>query len=425
MSLSTRSCLVTRMPAISPVPAAGRPPFPVNPRLARLQPYPFERLRFLLAGIVPDHAYPAINLSIGEPKHPTPGLVTAALVANLDGLSAYPATAGLPELREAVAAWLIRRYGVSEIDPATQVLPVNGSREALFAFAQTVIDPSRGRALVACPNPFYQIYEGAAVLAGASPVFLNTTADSGFKPDYGSLPDDTWRDVQLVYACSPANPSGAVMNLEDWRALFELSDRHGFVIAADECYSEVYCDETAPPIGAMQAASVLGRTGYPRLVVFSSLSKRSNAPGMRSGFVAGDAALLKNFLLFRTYHGSAMSVTVQRASIAAWRDEDHVVANRRLYAEKYRAVLPLIQEPLATSMPDGGFYLWIRTPIDDTRFASELLRDYNVLVLPGSFLGRDIDGLNPGRNYVRVALVQPLADCVEAIKRIAKFAEGL
>lgn len=416
------------MPASSPgptVPAAGRPPFSVNPRLARLQPYPFERLRLLLAGLVPNPRYAAINLSIGEPKHATPELVTSALVASLDGLSAYPATAGLPELREAIAAWLMRRYGLAEVDPATQVLPVNGSREALFAFAQTVIDPSRGRALVLCPNPFYQIYEGAAVLAGAAPIFLETTAQTGFKPDYRSIDEATWRDVQLVYACSPANPSGAVMNLDDWRVLFDLSDRHGFVIASDECYSELYYDEARPPMGAMQAASLLGRADFARLVIFSSLSKRSNAPGMRSGFVAGDAALLKHFLLYRTYHGSAMSVTVQRASIAAWRDEAHVAANRRLYAAKYRAVLPLLRTPLETSMPEGGFYLWIRTPIDDAQFASRLHRDYNVLVLPGSFLGRENGGNNPGRNYVRVALVQPLADCVEAVQRIVKFSESL
>lgn len=416
------------MPASNPgvgVTAPGRPPFPVNPRLAKLQPYPFERLRLLLAGLVPNPGYAAINLSIGEPKHATPELVTSALVANLDGLSAYPATAGLPDLREAISAWLMRRYGLTKVDPATQVLPVNGSREALFAFAQTVIDPSRGRALVLCPNPFYQIYEGAAVLAGASPVFLETTAQTGFKPDYRSIDDATWRDVQLVYACSPANPSGAVMGLDDWRVLFDLSDRHGFVIASDECYSELYYDEARPPMGAMQAASLLGRADFARLVVFSSLSKRSNAPGMRSGFVAGDAALLKNFLLYRTYHGSAMSVTVQRASIAAWRDEAHVVANRRLYAEKYKAVLPLVRAPLETSMPEGGFYLWIRTPIDDAQFASQLHRDYNVLVLPGSYLGREDRGANPGRNYVRVALVQPLSDCVEAVQRIMKFSGSL
>jgi len=393
----------------------------VNPRLAHLQPYPFEKLRILLAGVTPNPGLGPINLSIGEPKHPTPELVKSALVGALDGLSAYPATAGLPELREAIAAWLMRRYALSSIDPATQVIPVNGSREALFSFAQTVIDPSGGNAMVACPNPFYQIYEGAAVLAGATPVFLNATAETGFKVDYRSMDEATWRNVQLVYACSPSNPSGAVMNLDDWRALFDLSDRHGFVIASDECYSELYYDESRPPLGALQAAEQLGRRGFPRLVVFSSLSKRSNAPGMRSGFVAGDAALLKSYLLYRTYHGSAMSVTVQRASIAAWRDEVHVVENRRLYAEKYRAVLPLLAGTLEAAMPDGGFYLWMRTPIDDAQFARELLRDYNVLVLPGSFLARDCEGVNPGRNYVRIALVQPQADCVDAIRRIISF----
>jgi N-succinyldiaminopimelate aminotransferase len=397
----------------------------VNPRLAHLQPYPFEKLRALLAGVTPNPALGALNLSIGEPKHPTPELVKSALVASLDGLSAYPATAGLPELREAIAAWLVRRYRLPAIDPATQVIPVNGSREALFSFAQTVIDPSRGAALVACPNPFYQIYEGAAVLAGATPVFLNATAETGFKVDYRGIGDAVWRDVQLVYACSPSNPSGAVMNLEDWRMLFELSDRHGFVIASDECYSELYYDEANPPMGALQAASLLGRAGFPRLVVFSSLSKRSNAPGMRSGFVAGDATLLKSYLLYRTYHGSAMSVTVQRASIAAWQDEAHVVANRRLYAAKYAAVLPLLQAPLETSMPEGGFYLWMRAPVDDTRFARDLLRDYNVLVLPGSFLARECRGINPGKDYVRIALVQSQAECLDAVRRIVSFTQTL
>ena len=397
----------------------------MNPRLGFLQPYPFEKLRALLAGVVPSAEFSPVNLSIGEPKHPTPGLIKSALVENLDGLSAYPATAGLPELREAVADWLKRRYGLPAIDPATQVIPVNGSREALFAFAQTVIDPTRGTALVVCPNPFYQIYEGAAVLAGAAPVFLSASAQTGFKPDYRALPEETWRNVQLVYACSPANPSGAVMTLEDWRVLFELSDRHGFVIASDECYSELYYDEAAPPIGALQAAHKLGRIHFPRLVAFSSLSKRSNAPGMRSGFVAGDAQLLKGFLLYRTYHGSAMSVTVQRASIAAWRDEAHVIANRSLYAEKYRQALPLLRGPLEAYRPDGGFYLWMRVPIEDAEFTRRLQRDYNVLVLPGSYLGREIDGINPGRNYVRLALVQPLAECVDAIQRIVRFSESL
>jgi N-succinyldiaminopimelate aminotransferase len=415
------------MPASEVVPsaAAAPPGLHVNPRLASLQPYPFEKLRALLAGVTPSAAFKPVNLSIGEPKHATPDLVKSALVANLDGLSAYPATAGLPELREAIGDWLMRRYHLPGIDPATQVIPVNGSREALFAFAQTVINPARGNALVACPNPFYQIYEGAAVLAGASPVYLNATAASGFKPDYRALPDNTWRNVQLVYTCSPANPGGAVMNLDDWRSLFELSDRHGFVIASDECYSELYYADDSPPLGALQAASILGRSGYPRLVMFSSLSKRSNAPGMRSGFVAGNAALLKSFLLYRTYHGSAMSVTVQRASVAAWRDEEHVVANRHLYADKYKAVMPLLRPRLDAHMPDGGFYLWMRTPIDDAEFTRQLQRDYNVLVLPGSYLGRESNGVNPGRNYVRLALVQPLADCVDAMQRIVRFSESL
>ncbi|MDA8109299.1 MAG: succinyldiaminopimelate transaminase [Betaproteobacteria bacterium] len=397
----------------------------MNPLLARLQPYPFEKLRALLADVTPNPALPAVNLSIGEPKHPTPELVKAALIGALPSLASYPATAGSPALREAIASWLARRYALPAIDALTQVLPTNGSREALFAFAQAVIDPASGDALVACPNPFYQIYEGAALLAGAKPVYLNTTAENGYRIDPAALPDSTWSKVQLVYACSPGNPSGAVMRLEDWRRLFELSDRHGFVIAADECYSELYYDEARPPLGALQAAHTLGRDGYARLVVFSSLSKRSNAPGLRSGFVAGDAALLKSFLLYRTYHGSAMSLAVQQASIAAWNDEEHVRANRRLYAEKYRTVLPMIGPPLRTYMPEGGFYLWMRTPIDDCEFARRLQRDYNVLVLPGSFLARGAHGANPGKNHVRIALVAPLEECAAAARRIAEFAAGL
>jgi N-succinyldiaminopimelate aminotransferase len=387
----------------------------MNPRLARLQPYPFEKLRNLVSGVTPNPARTPIDLSIGEPKHPTPELVRAALAGALDGLAAYPATAGLPELREAIAAWLSRRYSLAELDPATEVLPVNGSREALFAFAQAVIDPSAPGAKVVMPNPFYQIYEGAALLAGATPEFLNADME---------LKDLEWSGVQLAYFCSPANPGGGVMRLEEWREAFELSDRHGFVIASDECYSELY--HGAPPLGALEAAERLGRKGFPRLVVFSSLSKRSNAPGMRSGFVAGDAALLKSFLLYRTYHGSAMSLAVQRASIAAWRDEAHVIENRRLYAEKYSAVLPLLESTsLKSQMPEGGFYLWIRTPIDDTEFARRLHRDYNVLVLPGTYLAREARGRNPGRNHVRVALVAPLGECVEAARRMARFAETL
>jgi N-succinyldiaminopimelate aminotransferase len=388
----------------------------LNPLLGRLQPYPFEKLRTLLAGVTPNPALAPINLSIGEPKHPTPELVTSALAGSLEGLSVYPATAGTPALREAIAAWLTRRYALPGIDPATQVLPVNGSREALFAFAQTVVDPTAGTARVCCPNPFYQIYEGAALLAGAQPVYLN---------DGMAFDDIDWAGVQLAYVCSPGNPTGRVLRLEGWRRLFELCDRHGFVIASDECYSELYYDELQPPRGGLQAAHRLGREGFPRLVVFSSLSKRSNAPGMRSGFVAGDAAALKRFLLYRTYHGSAMSPPVQQASIAAWRDEEHVRANRRRYADKYRAVLPLFAAPLGTAMPEGGFYLWVRTPVDDADFARELHRQYNVLVLPGSFLARDAHGANPGRRHVRIALVAPLEECVEAVQRLNRFARVL
>ena len=388
----------------------------MNPRLSQLQTYPFDKLRALLAGVTPNPALRPIDLSIGEPKHPTPALVKDALAGALDGLSVYPRAAGLPELRSAIADWAMRRYSLPALDPANQVLPVNGTREALFAFAQTVIDPSRGDARVVSPNPFYQIYEGAALLAGATPVFLNHNM---------RFDQIEWRGVQLVYTCSPGNPTGKVMPLEDWRQLFELSERHGFAIASDECYAEIYGEEGKAPLGALEAAQRLGRNDFARLVIFSSLSKRSNAPGMRSGFVAGDAALLKQFLLYRTYHGSAMSIAVQRASIAAWNDEAHVRENRRLYAEKFAATLPLIQKHLPTEKPDGGFYLWVRTPIDDAEFARALQRDYNVLVLPGSFLARDAHGENPGMNHVRIALVAPLAECVEAVGRMMQFAKAL
>jgi N-succinyldiaminopimelate aminotransferase len=397
----------------------------LNPLLARLQPYPFDKLRALLAGVEPPAGLPPVNMSIGEPQHPTPALVKDALAGALEGLATYPRTAGLPELREAIAAWIARRYSLDAIDPETQVLPVNGSREALFAFAQAVVDPDGGRARVACPNPFYQIYEGAALLAGAQPLFMNATAASGHRMDFASVPEREWADAKLLYACSPANPGGAVLGLEDWRRLFELSDRHGFVIASDECYSEIYPDETRPPLGALEAARRLGREGFARLAVFSSLSKRSNAPGLRSGFVAGDAALLRSFLLYRTYHGSAMSLAVQRASIAAWRDEAHVRENRRLYAAKFDAAMALLGPPLAPRRPEGAFYLWLRTPVDDGAFARELHRQYNVLVLPGSYLAREARGENPGRGHVRVALVAPLEDCIEGLRRMNEFAAKL
>jgi N-succinyldiaminopimelate aminotransferase len=377
----------------------------LNPLLERLQPYPFEKLRALLAGTTPNPALRPINLSIGEPKHPTPALVKNALIGALDGLAVYPATAGLPALRQAISAWLARRYGIPAPDPERQVLPVNGTREALFAFAQTVLAPG---ARVVCPNPFYQIYEGAALLAGATPV-------------YGEPQD--WTGVQLLYVCSPANPSGKVIGLEDWKRIFELSDRHGFAVASDECYSEIYFDRA--PMGALQAAFQLNRKTYERLVVFSSLSKRSNCPGMRSGFAAGDAALLKKFLLYRTYHGSAMSLAVQHASIAAWNDEEHVRENRRLYAQKFDAVLPLLEGIFRIEKPGGGFYLWLPTPIDDAEFVRRLQHEYNVLGLPGSYLARDAGSGNPGKHRVRLALVAPLDECVEGIGRIMQFARKL
>jgi N-succinyldiaminopimelate aminotransferase len=396
----------------------------MNPDLDKLQPYPFEKLRALFAGVAPSAAHAPISLSIGEPKHATPEFIKQTLAANLDGLASYPLTAGTPALREAIAAWLVRRYGLPAIDPAAQVLPVNGSREALFAIAQTVIDRTRDAAVL-CPNPFYQIYEGAALLAGARPHYANAVRARGLAVDYDAVPESVWSRVQLVYACSPSNPTGRVMTLAEWGRLFERADRHAFVIASDECYSELYFDEARPPLGALEAAHRLGRRDFRRIVVFSSLSKRSNVPGMRSGFAAGDAEILKRFLLYRTYHGGAMSPAVQAASEAAWRDEAHVVENRRLYREKFAAALPLVRTPLETGMPDGGFYLWIRTPIDDATFARELYRQYNVAVLPGSYLAREAEGVNPGRSHIRVALVAQFDECIEGVRRIADFARSL
>ena len=394
---------------------------PVNPHLSKLQPYPFEKLRQLFAGVTPNPQYREIRLSIGEPQHATPVFIREALTGALAGLASYPTTLGSSELRQSIAAWLQRRYGLHAIDPETQVIPVNGSREALFAFAQTVIDPARGYTpLVVCPNPFYQIYEGAAYLAGAEPRFLNTVPGNDYAFDFTALSEAEWRRVQLFFVCSPGNPTGKVLNLADWRQLFALADRYGFVIASDECYSEIFFDEAHPPLGCLQAANQLGRD-WQRLVMFSSLSKRSNVPGMRSGFVAGDAAALKQFLLYRTYHGSAMSPAVQAASIAAWNDEEHVRENRRQYREKFAAVTPLLADVLATSMPDAGFYLWAGSEGSDSDFARELLAAYNVVLLPGSYLARTAQGVNPGAGYLRIALVAPLADCVEAAGRIRSF----
>lgn len=395
----------------------------MNPNLSLLQSYPFQKLRDLFKGVEANSAYQHINLSIGEPKHATPAFIKDSLTQNLGGLANYPTTQGSPALRESIAAWMGRRYGVT-LDPATQILPVNGSREALFAFAQAVLDTSGGKPVVISPNPFYQIYEGAALLGGAEPYYLNTLPENGFSMDFAAVPQDIWQRTQLVYACSPGNPTGKVMGLEGWKELFELSDRYGFIIAADECYSEIYFDEAAPPMGALTAARELGR-GMERLVTFNSLSKRSNVPGMRSGFVAGDAAVLEKFLLYRTYHGCAMNPAVQAASAAAWGDEAHVVENRRLYREKFHAVTPLLKEVLDVDMPDAAFYLWARAPMADTEFALRLYRDYNVTVLPGSFLAREARGVNPGAGFVRIALVAEPPECVEAAERIREFVKKL
>jgi N-succinyldiaminopimelate aminotransferase len=396
----------------------------MNPRLAALHPYPFERWRELTRDIVPAAGHRPISLGIGEPRHATPALVNEALVAALAGMSSYPATAGEPALREACAGWLRRRYGVP-VDPATQVLPVNGSREALFAFAQTVVDAGRPAATVVCPNPFYQIYEGAALLAGAQTAFANSDPAQNFAPDWQQIDDATWARTQLLYVCSPGNPTGAVMPLAEWAKLFELSDRHGFVIASDECYSEIWF-QGEPPLGGLQAAVALGRDDFRRLVAFTSLSKRSNVPGLRSGFVAGDAALIKAFLLYRTYHGSAMSPPVQRASIAAWNDEAHVEANRVLYRQKFERVTPMLASVLDVALPDAGFYLWAGIPGgDDVGWGRGLLAQYNVNVLPGSLLARTAHGVNPGAGRVRLALVAGVDECVEAARRIVSYSESL
>jgi N-succinyldiaminopimelate aminotransferase len=394
----------------------------LNPHLAQLQPYPFERLRALLASAMPNPQKPFISLSIGEPRHPTPPLLLDALAAGAKGLANYPTTAGAPALREAIAAWLKRRHGLISLDPTTQVLPVLGSREALFSFAQTVIDPSRVGATVVVPNPFYQIYEGAALLAGATPHYVNSLVVDDFAPRWADVPDSVWARTQLLYVCSPDNPTGRVMRQDEWRELFELADRHDFVIAADECYSEVYFDEAAPPLGALAAARALGRHGYPRLVSFGSLSKRSNAPGLRSGYVAGDAALVKAFLRYRTYHGSAMSPAVAAASIAAWNDEEHVRANRALYAEKFAKLAPVVGAVLPAHAPDAAFYLWARVPGDDAEFARRLHVEEAVSVLPGSYIGREAGGCNPGRGYIRIALVAAFDECAEAVGRLVNFA---
>ena len=394
----------------------------MNPLLETLQPYPFERLAQLNSGVRPPQSLKPILLSIGEPKHPTPIIIRDALVDNLSGLSQYPATKGIPELRQTISAWLERRFKLKpgSIDPDRHVLPCNGTREALFSLAQAVVDPHKN-AKVLMPNPFYQIYEGAALLAGATPVFLNATRTTGYLPDLMAVPDHVWEECQLIYICSPSNPSGAVMAHESMAHLIQLSERFNFVIASDECYSEIYSDEGSPPPGLLEVAQAEGVHDFRRMVVFHSLSKRSNAPGLRSGFVAGDAELLKKFLLYRTYHGAALSLPVQKASIAAWQDESHVIENRALYRQKFSAVCDILNGVLDFTIPEAGFYLWPQVPGDDQTFARDLLAATHVTVLPGSFLSRETQEINPGAGHVRMALVAPLEDCIEAAHRIKEF----
>jgi len=398
----------------------------MNDALNLLQPYPFEKLRALLAGAQPPADKRPIALSIGEPKHRSPEFVARALADNLEQLAVYPTTLGLPALREAIAGWAERRFGLAAgaVDPARQVLPVNGTREALFSFTQAVVNRA-DEGLVVSPNPFYQIYEGAALLAGAQPHYLPCLAENGFNPDFDAVPTDVWQRCQILFLCSPGNPTGALVPLETLKRLIALADEHDFVIAADECYSELYFDEANPPAGLLSACAALGRHDFKRCVVFHSLSKRSNLPGLRSGFVAGDADILKAFLLYRTYHGCAMPVHVQLASAAAWNDEIHVRANRELYRAKFEAVLQILEPVLDVARPDGGFYLWPKTPIDDQRFTRELFEQEHVTVVPGSYLSREVEGHNPGADRVRMALVAPLAECIEGAERIRAFIERL
>ena len=397
----------------------------MNPNLERLHPYPFEKLAKLKAGIsVPEHLAP-ISLGIGEPKHPSPAFVKQVIADNLDKLANYPTTKGLDELREAIANWASRRFQLAEgtLDPAKHVVPVNGTREGIFALVQAVVDSSKP-ATVVSPNPFYQIYEGAAFLAGADPVYLPCDASNGFIPDFDAVPESVWKDCQILFLCSPGNPSGAVIPRETLVKVIELADRHDFLIASDECYSELYPDEANPPEGLLQTCAAIGRHDFKRCVVFHSLSKRSNLPGLRSGFVAGDAEVLASYLKYRTYHGCAMPVHNQLASIAAWNDEDHVRENRAAYRAKFEAVVPILREVMNVDFPDAGFYLWPETPMSDETFARELSAQQNVHVLPGRYLSRTVDGHNPGENRVRMALVAPLEECVEAARRIVEFVKN-
>jgi N-succinyldiaminopimelate aminotransferase len=395
----------------------------MNPNLTLLHPYPFEKLAQLKAGITPPADKSTIMLSIGEPAHATPTFIKDVLVENLNSISNYPTTKGIPKLREAIATWLEKRFAC-KVNSETQVLPVNGTREALFSFAQCVIDSTKNP-LVVMPNPFYQIYEGAALLAGAEPYFLNTTAENNYLPDFTTVPVEIWERCQLLYICSPGNPSGSVMSEADFKIVLDLAEKYDFIIASDECYSELYDDEANPPIGLLEVATKLGHYDFKRCVVFHSLSKRSNCAGLRSGFVAGDAEILKNYLAYRTYHGCAMSLPTQYASISAWQDERHVIENRRLYREKFVEFVKILEAVCEIQKPPASFYIWLKTSMSDTDFAQQLFAQENVTVLPGSFLSREFNGSNPAANHVRIALVAPLTECIEAANRIKQFVSRL
>jgi len=399
----------------------------MTPNFKHLHPYPFEKLAQLKQGITPPANKPHIALSMGEPTHATPHLIQEALLTHLHGLANYPTTKGIPELRRAIAGWISRRFQIPAegINPETQVLPVNGTREALFSFAQCLIDTTKNSPVVIMPNPFYQIYEGAALLAGAEPYYLNTLEDSGYLPDFDAVPDDIWQRCQLIYICSPGNPTGSVIDQASHEKLLKLAEKHDFVIASDECYTEIYDDENNPPPGLLQTAYNMGNTAFKRCVIFHSLSKRSNAPGLRSGFVAGDAEILKYYFQYRTYHGCAMPLPTQHASIQAWQDERHVIENRRLYREKFATFIDILGDVCTVIKPPASFYVWLKTPISDTEFAKQLFAQQSITVLPGSFLSRDCDGINPGLNHVRIALVAPLDECIEAAQRIKNFLNSL
>jgi len=397
----------------------------MNPDLAKLQPYPFEKLARLHAGITPPDK-PAINLAIGEPQHSPPGFIIEEIISHLHGVSNYPKTKGIPQLRESIAVWLRRRYTLplEKVDPDAHVIPVNGTREALFAFAQCIID-RRKNPVVILPNPFYQIYEGAALLAGAEPWFINTSAQTKWLPDFDSVPPSVWNRCQLLYLCSPGNPSGAVIDIESMMKLIQLAEKHDFIIAADECYSEIYLDEAAPPSGLLEAAYRMGNSDFKRCIIFHSLSKRSNVPGMRTGFVAGDAQIISKFLLYRTYHGCTMPTYTQAASKMAWEDELHVINNRALYRQKFSKVLDILCPVMDVEYPAASFYLWPETPIDDTDFAKDLYARHNVTILPGTYLSREAHGCNPGHMRVRIALVPTLDSCLEAAERIRDYVSKL